>query len=76
MDKMITAFIQENRILITLVMGIVVLIGSIMNWNWLCDQTGSPDSQLYGRGSRRIIFLAAGAVLIVVSIWEFVLGWK
>lgn len=76
MDKMITAFIQENRILITLVMGIVVLIGSIMNWNWLCDQTGTPDSQLYGRGSRRIIFLAAGAVLIVVSIWEFVLRWQ
>lgn len=76
MDNMITAFIQENRILITLVMGIVVLIGSIMNWNWLCDPTGAPDSQLYGRGSRRIIFLAAGAILIVVSVWEFVLGCK
>ena len=42
MDNMITVFIQENRILITLVMGIVVLIGSIMNWNWLCDPTGAP----------------------------------
>ena len=56
MDNMITAFVQENRILITLLMGIVILIGSIMNWSWLCDPTGKPDSQLYGRGSRRIIF--------------------
>lgn len=74
MDNMITAFVQENRILITLVMGIVILIGSIMNWSWLCDPTGKPDSQLYGRGSRRIIFLAAGAILIIVSVWEFLLG--
>ena len=74
MDNMITAFVQENRILITLVMGIVILIGSIMNWSWLCDPTGKPDSQLYGRGSRRIIFLAAGAHWVVVSVWVFVFG--
>ena len=43
-----------------------------MNWNWLCDPTGKPDSHRYGRGSRRVIFFLLGLVLIVVSIMSLV----
>ena len=43
-----------------------------MNWNWLCDPTGKPDSHRYGRGSRRVIFFLLGLVLIVTSIWSLV----
>ena len=58
----------------TLIIGAVLLIGAIMNWNWLCDPTGKPDSHRYGRGSRRAIFFLLGVLLIAVSIWGFVLA--
>ena len=64
--------IWEN--LMFLVFGVLLLIGSIMNWNWLCDPTGKPDSHRYGRGSRRVIFFLLGIVLIVVSIWSLVMA--
>lgn len=74
--EQITAFLQEHWYFFTLVVGVVLLIGAIMNWNWLCDPTGKPDSHRYGRGSRRAIFFLLGIVLLVVSIWSFVLGLK
>lgn len=69
----ITAFLQENHNAVTLIIGIVLLFGAIMNWNWLCDPTGKPDSHRYGRGSRRVIFFLLGIVLIVVSIMSWLL---
>ena len=72
-SEQITAFLQENHNAVTLIIGIVRLIGAIMNWNWLCDPTGKPDSHRYGRGSRRVIFFLLGIVLIVVSIMSWLL---
>ena len=72
-SEKITAFLQENHNAVTLIIGIVLLIGAIMNWNWLCDPTGKPDSHRYGRGSRRVIFFLLGIVLIVVSIMSWLL---
>lgn len=69
----ITAFLQKNDSTVTLIIGIVLLIGAIMNWNWLCDPTGKPDSHRYGRGSRRVIFFLLGIVLIVVSMMSWLL---
>ena len=69
----ITVFLQENHNAVTLIIGIVLLIGAITNWNWLCDPTGKPDSHRYGRGSRRVIFFLLGIVLIVVSIMSWLL---
>lgn len=69
----ITAFLQRNHNAVTLIIGIVLLIGAIMNWNWLCDPTGKPDSHRYGRGSRRVIFFLLGIVLIVVSMMSWLL---
>ena len=71
-SEQITAFLQENHNAVTLIIGIVLLIGAI-NWNWLCDPTGKPDSHRYGRGSRRVIFFLLGIVLIVVSIMSWLL---
>ena len=70
-SEQITAFLQENHNAVTLIIGIVLLIGAIMNWNWLCDPTGKPDSHRYGRGSRRVIFFLLGIVWIVVSIMSW-----
>ena len=75
-SKQITAFLQQHWNWVILVIGAVLLIGTIMNWNWLCDPTGAPGSHRYGRGSRRVIFFLLGFVLIVVSIWGFVLKLK
>ena len=54
-SEQITAFLQEHWNWVTLIIGVVLLIGAIMNWNWLCAPTGKPDSHRYGRGSRRSI---------------------
>lgn len=75
-SEQITAFLQEHWYIVSLVVGVVVLIGAILNWNWLCDPTGAPHSHRYGRGSRRVIFFLMGVVLIVVGIWGLVLALK
>ena len=72
-SEQITAFLQEHWYLASVIIGVVILIGAIRNWNWLCDPTGKPDSHRYGRGSRRVIFFLLGVLLIVVSIWGFML---
>ena len=72
-SEQITAFLQQHWYIASVIIGVVILIGAIRNWNWLCDPTGKPDSHRYGRGSRRVIFFLLGVLLIVVSIWEFVL---
>lgn len=75
-SEKIMAFLQEHWQFVTLAVGVLLLIGAIRNWNWLCDPTGAPHSHRYGRGSRRVIFFLLGVVLIVVSIWSFVLALK
>ena len=75
-SEQITAFLQEHWYIASVVIGAVILIGAVRNWNWLCDPTGKPDSHRYGRGSRRVIFFLLGVLLIVVSIWGFVLKLK
>ena len=72
----ITAFLQEHWYIASVIIGAVILIGAIRNWNWLCDPTGAPDSHRYGRGSRRVILFLLGVLLTVVSIWGFVLKLK
>ena len=72
-SEQITAFLEEHWYIASVIIGVVILIGAIRNWNWLCDPTGKPDSHRYGRGSRRVIFFLLGVLLIVVSIWGFVL---
>ena len=72
-SEQITEFLQEHWYIASVIIGAVILIGAIRNWNWLCDPTGKPDSHRYGRGSRRMIFFLLGVLLIVVSIWGFVL---
>ena len=71
-SEQITAFLQEHWYIASVIIGVVILIGAIRNWNWLCDPTGKPDSHRYGRGSRRVIFFLLGLVLIVASIWSLV----
>ena len=73
-SEQITAFLQEHWNWVTLIIGAVLLIGAIMNWNWLCDPTGKPYSHRYGRGSRRVIFFLLGLVLIIVSVWSLVMA--
>lgn len=72
-SQKILSFLQEHWYFVTLPFGILILLGSIMNWNWLCDPAGKPYSHRYGRGSRRVIFFLLGIVLIVVSIWNVIL---
>lgn len=53
--------------------GLLLIVGSVRNWNWLCDPTGAPYAYLFGRGARRVIFLLLGVVLIIVSLWSLAL---
>ena len=49
MDKALTDFITEYRDYITLFTGIVLAVGAVKNWNWLCNPVGKPDAQLLSR---------------------------
>ena len=77
-EKIMTC-LQEHWYIVSVLIGAVLLIGAIRNWNWLCDPTGTQDAYRHGRGYRRAIFFLLGALLIVVSIWGFMLksrgGW-
>ena len=75
-SEQITAFLQEHWSWVTLIIGAVLLIGAIMNWNWLCDPTCTRDAHRHSRGYRRVVFFLLGVLLIVVSIWGFVLKLK
>ena len=44
MDKALTDFITEYRDYITLFTGIVLAVGAVKNWNWLCNPVGKPDA--------------------------------
>ena len=75
-SEQITAFFRKHWEWMTLCIGVALLIGAIMNWNWLCDPAGKPDSHRYGRGSRRVIFFLLGMGLIAISFWGFALVLK
>ena len=64
MDKALTDFITEYRDYITLFTGIVLAVGAVKNWNWLCNPVGKPES----RGMYRLIFGALGLILIFCSL--------
>ncbi len=73
-SEKIMAFLQANWQFVTLVVGIVLLMGAVRNWNWLCDPTEAPNAHRYDRGSRKGIFFLLGALLIVISIWSLILA--
>ena len=72
----ITAFLQEHWYIASVIIGAVILIGAIRNWNWLCDPTDPRDVHRLGRGYRRVVFFLLVVILIVVGIWGFVLKLK
>lgn len=69
-------FLKAHWFLATLVFGIILALGAALNWNWLCNPEGKPDSHRYGRGTRRFMFGSLGVVLIGVSIWSIVLAFQ
>ena len=64
-SEQITAFLQAHWEWVTLIMGIVSVAGSILNWNWMCDPTGTRDAHRHSRGYRRVVFFLLGVLLIV-----------
>ena len=36
-SEQITTFLQEYWCIASVLIGVVILIGAIRNWNWLCD---------------------------------------
>ena len=55
-----TAFLQEHWHIASVLIGAVILIGAIRNWNWLCDPTGTRDAHRHSRGYRRVVFFLLG----------------
>ena len=52
-SEQITAFLQKHWYIASVLIGVVILIGAIRNWNWLCDPTGTRDAHRHSRGYRR-----------------------
>ena len=64
------AFIAEHWPLVFLAVGVFLLLGAIMNWNWLCDPKGTRSVySIFGRTGHRIAFGVGGAVLLIVGVW-------
>ena len=55
-SEQITTFLQEHWYIASVLIGVVILIGAIRNWNWLCDPTGTRDAHRHSRGYRRVVF--------------------
>ena len=72
----ITAFLQEHWYIASVIIGAVILIGAVRNWNWLCDPTGTRDAYRHSRGYRRGGVFLLGLPLIVGGIWGVVLEMK
>lgn len=66
-EAKLSAFIAEYDDYITILIGLVLIAGSVKNWDWLCVPTGKPDAHLLSRGMYRLIFGALGLILIVCS---------
>lgn len=66
-EAKLSAFIAEYDDYITILIGLVLIAGSVKNWDWLCDPTSKPDAHLLSRGMYRLIFGALGLILIVCS---------
>ena len=66
-EAKLSAFIAEYDDYITILIGLVLIAGSVKNWDWLCDPTGKPGAHLLSRGMYRLIFGALGLILIVCS---------
>ena len=62
-SEQITAFLQEHWYIASVIIGGVILIGAIRNWNWLCDPTGTRDAYRHSRGYRRGGFFPPGVPL-------------
>ena len=69
MEEHISSLITEYNDFITLFFGLILVIGSIRNWNWLCDPTGKPHAPLLSRGSLRFIFFSCGVILIICGLY-------
>lgn len=63
-EAKLSAFIAEYDDYITILIGLVLIAGSVKNWDWLCDPTGKPDAHLLSRSMYRLIFGALGLILI------------
>ncbi len=49
--------------------GLLLIIGVVLNWDWLCDPlyTRSMNS-IFGRTGRRILFGLLGSIMVLVSV--------
>ena len=64
------AFIAEHWPFVFLAAGVFLLLGAILNWNWLCDPKGTRSAySIFGRTGRRIAFGVGGVVLLIVGVW-------
>lgn len=66
----ISIFLQAHWFWVTLFCGIIILLGAIFNWRWMCEPTLKPYGHRYNHGVRRIIFFFLGVILSGVSLFQ------
>ena len=66
---MIEKLISEYSDFIFALFGVLLVVGSIRNWDWLCDPTGKPHAPLMTRGLLRFIFFCLGIILIICELY-------
>lgn len=64
MEEKLSALIAGYRDYIVLLIGVLLVVGAVKDWGWLCSPVGKPDGHLLSRGMYRLIFGALGLILI------------
>ena len=63
-ESAISVLIKQYSDYIWIAFGVLLIVGAIQNWDWLCDPVGKPDFALKSRTILRIIFFGCGVILV------------
>lgn len=64
LESGISVFMRQYSDYIWIGFGVLLIVGAIQNWDWLCDPVGKPDFVWKSRGVLRCIFFSCGVILV------------
>lgn len=61
----VIAFLQGYRNEIFFILGLLLLVGAVRNWHWVCDPLGTRVGYIWGRTVYRWLVGGTGILLMV-----------
>lgn len=72
MEEHIVRWLRDNDALVCIAGGVVLVVGSVRDWDWLCDPVGKPHMP-FSRGTLRLSVFLCGCVLVACGVLGLVL---